>query len=249
MAKIVRKIFVPPKHNYPFVSSKRNPPFVPLKRNPPLNKTSVIIPCYNQAQWLSEAIESVLNQTYKNFEIIVINDGSSDNTSEVARSFPVKLIEQSNRGVSIARNLGIREATGLFILPLDADDKIRNDFLEQTVDQGDIVATWYEEFGNSNTQFCPSPEYTTVEDFKICNRINSSSLYKKEVWERIGGYDESEIMLLGYEDWDFWVRAVMAGYKINIIKEKLFYYRTHGPSRNAIAIANYEKLVQYIRSK
>src|SRR5215212_9338337 len=92
---------------------------------------SVIIPCYNQAHFLGEAIESVLSQSYKNFEIIVVDDGSSDNTSEVASSYEeVRLVRQENRGLSAARNAGITHSEGEYLVFLDADDRLLPKALE-----------------------------------------------------------------------------------------------------------------------
>src|SRR5215204_5307150 len=86
---------------------------------------SVIIPCYNQAHFLGEAIESVLAQSYPHFEIIVVDDGSTDNTFEVASHYSkVRLIRQENRGVSRARNAGLRESEGSYVVFLDADDRL-----------------------------------------------------------------------------------------------------------------------------
>ena len=92
---------------------------------------SVVIPCYNQAHFLGEAIESVLKQTYKHFEIVVVDDGSTDNTSEVARRYSgIRCIEQANQGLSAARNTGIRESKGEYLVFLDADDRLRPIALE-----------------------------------------------------------------------------------------------------------------------
>ena len=209
---------------------------------------SIIIPCYNYANWLPDAIESALNQDHKNIEVIVVNDGSTDNTSEVAKRYPVTLIEKNNGGLASARNLGIRNAHGIYILPLDADDKIAIDFVSKTVGRGDIVATWYQEFGDADRAYCPV-EHMDVEGFTECNRINCSSLYKREIWEKIGGYDESEIMRNGYEDWDFWLRALKAGYQITVVREKLFFYRKHGTSLVNKAESMMEELKKYITSK
>ena len=96
---------------------------------------SLIIPCYNYGQYISEAIESVLKQTYQNFEIIVIDDGSTEELTKQVVSelnYPKsKVIRQENRGLSAPRNGGIREARGEFIVPLDADDKLHPTFLQK----------------------------------------------------------------------------------------------------------------------
>ena len=102
-------------------------------------KVSIIIPCYNQAQYVSEAIESALNQTYKNVEIVVINDASKDNGADVIKGYANKypniifLDEKENKGVVKSRNLAILKSSGEYILPVDADDKIDSTFCEKAV--------------------------------------------------------------------------------------------------------------------
>ena len=99
------------------------------EESPPL--VTVVIPCYNQAHFLGEAIGSVLNQSYRNFEIIVVDDGSTDNTSEVASHYEeVRLVRQENRGLAGARNRGLGEANGEFLVFLDADDRLLPGALE-----------------------------------------------------------------------------------------------------------------------
>src|SRR3712207_1908731 len=100
---------------------------------PPL--VSVVIPCYNQAHFLGEAIESVLAQSYPNVEIIVVDDGSTDATSEVARSYPkVRLVRQENQGLSGARNAGLARSEGEYVVFLDADDRLLPEALETGVE-------------------------------------------------------------------------------------------------------------------
>lgn len=211
-------------------------------------RVSIVIPCYNQAQWLPEAIESALNQTIP-CEVIVVNDGSPDNTSEIAKMYPVRLIEKENGGLSSARNAGIKEATGQWILTLDSDDKIAPDFVEKCLkykDEYDIIGTGQEEFGDSNnkTIFKTNP---TFQDFVQNNQINCCSLYRKKIWEELGGYDEE--MRLGYEDWMAWLKATKLGYKVVTIPEYLFFYRKHGESMVTIAIKHHNELMQYMLSK
>jgi hypothetical protein len=220
-----------------------------LKTAPRVNeKVSIIIPCYNQAHWLCDAIESALNQTYKNIEIIVVNDGSPDNTSEVVRHYPIILIEKENGGLSSARNAGIKKAIGDYILPLDSDDKISPLYIEKTIGKGNIVSTWGLEFGNSSAELNPI-DNPTFDDFKIINRINYCSLYKKEVWEKVGGYDECDLMRHGCEDWDFWLRASKLGYNVFPVREVLFLYRKHGTSMINGAMSHYGEIKKYILGK
>src|SRR5919108_2036820 len=96
---------------------------------------SVIITSYNQARFLSDAIESVLTQTYSQFEIVVVDDGSTDHASEVVTRYPgVRYIHQDNQGLSAARNTGLRESNGAYLVLLDADDRLLPIALETGVD-------------------------------------------------------------------------------------------------------------------
>lgn len=211
-------------------------------------KVSIVIPCYKQAQYLPDAIESALKQTYKQVEVIVVNDGSPDNTTAVAKRFPrVKVIEKPNGGLSSARNAGIKAATGGWILTLDADDKLDPTFIEKTINKADIVATEQREFGNSSRHWKPYKESPTYTDFIKRNQINCCSLFRREIWEMVGGYDEQ--MRDGYEDWEFWIRATRAGYKVKVVWEELFFYRKHGDSMVMHAQKNHDKIFAYMRSK
>lgn len=209
---------------------------------------SIVIPCYNQSQWLPDAVNSALNQTVP-CEVIIVNDGSTDNTSEVAKMFDVKLIEKENGGLSSARNAGIKEAIGEWILTLDADDKISPDFVEKCLkhnNEYDIIGTGQQEFGESDSKhiFKTNP---TFQDFVQNNQINCCSLFRKKIWEELGGYDEE--MKIGYEDYDLWLRATHAGYKVVTIPEYLFFYRKHGVSMVTNAIKNHNQIKQYMLNK
>lgn len=211
---------------------------------------SVVIPCYNQAHFLRDAIESVRAQTYKDLEIIVVDDGSPDNTSEVAKSLGVRCIRKQNGGLSSARNAGIKEAKGEYILPLDADDKIKPNFLETVmtgIQEADIVSTWLLTFGNENRTWGSEHLRPGLNIMYRQNQINCCSLYRKSMWEDIGGYDEN--MRLGYEDWDFWLSALEKGYKIKVIPEHLFLYRKHSVSMLKDARKRHEEIVHYMRKK
>ena len=134
-------------------------------------------------------------------------------------------------------------------MTLDADDTIQPDFIEKCLfykDNYDIIGTGQQEFGDSNNKhiFKTNP---TFKDFVQNNQINCCSLFRKEIWETIGGYDEE--MKLGYEDWDYWLRATKAGYKVITIPEYLFNYRKHGKSMVTNAIKNHDKIKQYILNK
>ena len=114
-------------------------------------KVSVVIPCYKQGHFLADAIESALNQTYKPCEVIVVNDGSPDNTEYVCTQYEkVKYIKIKNSGVSVARNTGIKASKGEWLICLDADDKLQPEYIEKCVehiDKADVISTDYELFG------------------------------------------------------------------------------------------------------
>ncbi len=194
---------------------------------------SVIIPLYNQADFIEEAIESLSRQTFKNFEVIVVNDGSTDNSLDVIndlakkyKNLDIKVINQKNCGLSCARNRGIKESKSSLILPLDADDKLSKDALEEYLkafkeSKADIVIADTQNFG----------EYTSIGErwranFLLLpyeNQFNYCALYKKSVWQEVGGYKLN--MDGGYEDWEFWISCYERGFKFHFVKKPLFYYR------------------------
>jgi len=197
-------------------------------------KVSVIIPCYKHEQYLKEAIDSVLVQTYQDFEIVVVNDGSPGNVKKVLDEYwdpRVRLIEQQNKGLASARNLGISQAYGKLILPLDADDKLHPIFLEnavklsdsknnQVVVYSDFIAFWDD--GQQTEEKLPDYHFELLlqRDLMPC-----TILYPKSAWKKVGGY-KSE-MKHGYEDWEFAIALGELGYYGVRIPEHLFYYRQH----------------------
>lgn len=211
------------------------------------DKVSIVIPCYKQAHWLPDAIKSALAQTYKNIEVIVVNDGSPDDTSKVAKQFNVKLIVQENKGLSAARNAGIKKSAGGWILCLDADDKIQPDFVEKTIGKSDIVSTYIKTFGAEERIWKPQITNPTHKDLLEQNHLHCCSLFKKDVWTLTGGFDEA--MRDGYEDWDFWTRATQLGFYATVVEEPLFNYRKHGASMLTHARKNHDSIRQYMLSK
>lgn len=194
------------------------------------HRVSVVIPCYNHGKFLGEAIGSVRAQEYPDLDIIVVNDGSTDlQTLSVfdALDKDVVLIEQSNKGLAAARNRGIQEAAGEFILPLDADDRIGPGFIQQAVaamakdHEVGIVYGQTELFG-SKTGPWRKPDYAMPE-MLFENMIVASALYRKSDWESVGGYRPA--MTHAWEDWDFWLALINLGRKVVRLKDVTFYYR------------------------
>lgn len=221
-------------------------------------KVSVIVPCYNQAQYLDEALASVEQQTHANWECLIVNDGSPDNTEEVARKWTDKdprfiYLYQENGGVSSARNLGIEKAASDFILTLDADDKYETSFLEKAIsillnnEEIGIVSSWGRYFAmDKQMQVYKSIGKTTV-DFLFHNAAIGTSLFRKECWKQVGGYDENPAN--GYEDWEFYLRVCALGWKVHIIEEVLFFYRQNIGSRSAGMSRKHNETQKYIYLK
>lgn len=218
-----------------------------------LNPTvSVIVPCYNQGIYLDEAIESVLAQTYPNFEIIIVDDGSDDPTTiEILRDYRrerTRVIRTENRGVVNARNTAIARARGKYILPLDADDRIGDTYLEKAVkifDDNPAIGIVYceaEFFGERQGKW-ELPPYR-FPDILIRNAIFCSGFFRKADWQKISGYNPN--MIDGWEDYDFWLSIIETGSEIYRIPEILFYYRQRKYSRstdtNSRAIAIHARI-------
>jgi len=193
---------------------------------------SIIVPCYNQAEYLPEALQSVIEQSFSNWECIIVNDGSSDNTEEVAKKFikrdgRFKYILKENGGLSSARNMGISGAIGSFILPLDADDKIAADYSELALakfkkdPELKVVYCKAEKFGNELGAW-ELPDFS-LHKLSRQNMIFCSAIFKKDDWKRVGGYDEK--IIFGWEDWDFWISILKNGGKVCRLDRVGFYYR------------------------
>ncbi|MGL5065798.1 MAG: glycosyltransferase, partial [Microcoleus sp.] len=198
---------------------------------------SIIIPCYNYAQYLAEAVASAVSQTYQNWECIIVNDGSPDDTSAVAkqiiqtdnRQHKIKLLEKPNGGIADARNAGISQAAGKYILCLDADDRIHPEFLAATVkilEEKPAVGFAYtdiQEFGVKQDKV--SKGDFDLQRFLRSNQAPVTSLFRKEIFERVGGFNK--IMVKGWEDWEFWVSACEKGWTGFRLAQPYLYYRQH----------------------
>ncbi len=218
---------------------------------------SIIVPCYNQAQYLDEALRSVFDQTYSKWECLIVNDGSHDDTEDVVKLWiekdkRFKYIYQENKGVSSARNFGISHAIGEFILPLDADDKIEANYMELAIDvfqQDDSLKVVYckaMKFGDENELW--NLDKFSLENLAKKNMIFCSAMYRKIDWFKIGGYDVN--MKYGWEDWEFWISILKNGGTVNQIDKVGFYYRVNKKSRekNLMSI-QMKSLFEYLSVK
>jgi glycosyltransferase involved in cell wall biosynthesis/predicted NUDIX family NTP pyrophosphohydrolase len=193
---------------------------------------SVIIPCYNLGIYLDEAVQSVLAQTMHAFEIIIVDDGSTDKaTCALLNNFnrpKTRLVRQENKGLAAARNRGIRESTGRYICCLDADDRLQPEFLEKAFTVLDtqpavgFVTGYFQMFGERTDVFryqtCAFPEML------VYNQAVEPSLFRREAWERAGGYCET-FTSSGIEDWDLWITILELGYRAEVIPEIVWNYR------------------------
>lgn len=201
---------------------------------------SIIMPSYNQGPYLSEALESVLAQTYTNWECIIVDDGSKDHTAEVSKAYCAKdsriqYIYQENSGVSAARNNGVAHSKGEFVLPLDGDDKIAPEFLELTLKEIikdrniRVVYTDVQYFGARNDIYKLPP--FSIEQLMGMNVMCVTSLFRREDFDKTGGFNTN--MKEGFEDWDFWLSMFQDGEGTAVKTPKvLFYYRRKPVSRN-----------------
>lgn len=199
---------------------------------------SIIVPCYNQAQYLSEALESVLAQTMEDWECVIVNDGSTDNTLKIANEWAEKdnrfiVIDKENGGPSDARNVGIRASHGKYILPLDADDKIASTYLAKAVDylenhHDTKLVYCLAEFFDGETGPFVLPDYE-YEKMLWQNLIFCSAVYRRSDYDKTDGYNTN--MKHGFEDWDFWLSLLAKRDKVFCIPEVDFWYRKHGESR------------------
>ncbi len=198
-------------------------------------KVSAIIPCYNQGQYVDEAVDSVLNQTFQDLEIIVVDDGSTDEfTLEKLKNYTkpkTTVLHTTNQGLPAARNNGINIAKGEYILVLDADDYFEPTFLEKAVrvveqrPEVGIVACGICYFGSINRKIMPKSG-----DIRVClaqSGTVGSVFFRKICWEQAGGYHAH---VWGYEDWDFNLSVTKRGWQLHIIEEYLFNYRQHSVS-------------------
>jgi len=221
-------------------------------------KISVVIPCYNDKEYIQETVQSVLNQTFQDFEVIIVDDGSNEATKRVLakiKNEKLHVITQVNQGLSSARNNGIQAANGEYILTLDADDTFASTFLERAVtilnQQKNVgaVSSYCNIFAkNHQIIHHHSPIGGGVNNFLFDNNSVAFALFRKKCWQEIGGYDEQ--MKNGFEDWEFWIAMTKRDWNIFIIPEFLFNYRQKGQSMSKDSKMNFrESNLNYIYKK
>lgn len=215
-------------------------PHDPVGRDP---LVSVIIPCYNGEAYLGEAIESALAQTYPAVEVLVVDDGSTDRSPEIARKFPVRYIRQENRGLTASRNLGILESRGSYLVFLDADDRLRSEAIEtglrvlgerpecaMTVGDHLFISEDGSHLSDSRKACLLESHYEALLKSNFIEMI-SSVLFRRSVLEEVGGFD-TELRVA--EDYELYLRIARA-YPICCHSAVVAEYRMHqtNTSRNS----------------
>jgi GT2 family glycosyltransferase len=211
-------------------------------RVPEAPTVSVIIPCYNLGQYLDEAVESVLAQTYRDFEIVVVDDGSTDAVTralfEDYRRPRTRVIRSAHGGVSAARNLAIANTTGRYLCALDADDRLEPTYFEKAVPVLDadasiaFVSCWLRTFGDEEWEW--KPERCDLPTLLWEDTVLTASLVRREAVVAVGGYD-TKMPIQGLEDWDLWLTLAERGRHGVILPEVLFNYRRRAGSLSTIS--------------
>lgn len=199
-------------------------------------RISVVLTCHNLGAYIGEAVDSVLAQTFRDFEILIVDDGSTE--PETRRALeryerpPTRVLRTANRGLPGARNLGLREAQGTYVCCLDADDLLLPNWFEKAAASLDadpslaFVSHWLHAFGDREWEWTPeSCDFPALLDR---NTVNGAALVRRDALLAVGGYDES--MRQGCEDWELWVRMTARGYRGTILKEVHFLYRQRADS-------------------
>ncbi len=212
------------------------------ERDEGANGVSIVVPCFNLGRFLGEALESAFAQTVPAVEVIVVDDGSTEDILPIVAQWPARYIRVANRGLPSARNVGLMNARGRAFLPLDADDWIDPTYIEKTLPLlEDVVCVGLQEHGTRNGTYTPGCdlglENLTLEAERASNRLFYCSLFRTSLLREVGGYNGR--MVFGYEDWDLWVDLMQRGARITSVDEPLFHYRTRADSMLADTEANH----------
>lgn len=200
-------------------------------------EVSIIIPCYNHGKFLPETIDSLKSIDSQKVEIIIVNDGSTDiETIKVLDELQSKgysIINKKNEGLGAARNTGIKESKGKYILPLDSDNKIELEYITSALNifnsDSNVDVVYSDKFLFGIIQKEDKLPDFNLQKMMLENYIDACAFFKKELWIKLQGYDE-KMPYMGYEDWDYWLRASFAGAKFYHIPKCLFHYRVEHSS-------------------
>ena len=200
--------------------------------------TSVVIPSFNLAWCVMDAVESALGQTVPPIEVIVVDDGSTDDTERILRAYAshplVRVIRRKNGGLVSALNEGIRASTGEWFVPLDGDDRIASRYIELTThvaekQKAHAVYTDFATFGAQEAQY-GTPHSFPPRDIRYENHFMSTALFQRAAWDEIGGYMEADG---DWCDWGLWLALANPKWRVVGLHLPLFFYRRHPTSKSA----------------
>jgi|694.fasta_scaffold85580_3 glycosyltransferase involved in cell wall biosynthesis len=227
-----------------------------MKENNP--SVSFIIPYYNAGETIQQTIDSIFNQDYDNFDIWIVNDGSTDQQSidklkDFEGNFKIKILHQQNTGPSIARNNAIKQSNANFIIPIDSDDKILSYAISKSLaffQEDSKIGVVYgdiKHFGLKN-QIKFQQEFDIKRQL-LWNQVALCTIIKKEVFDAVGYFDE-ELSKPGLEDWEFWIRVYERGWYFKKVDELLFEVRASQQSRTyQVANKNLTEIKRYVYQK
>lgn len=224
-----------------------------------MNKLAVIILCYNHGKYLPRSIESAINQNSSDYEIIIVNDGSTDNTQQIAESYAQKyekisVIRQDNGGLSSARNTGIRNTQSEYILLLDADDWISSTYVSEAIAYMDAhpecyvfmpKVQWHDACNGTTGIYS---EYSSYRNALLYGQ-NAHNVFRKSHCIAVGGFDES--MRKGIEDWEFFVRYLYKDKNVYLSPSIQYHYQINASegSLSQSAGKNFQDIYSYIYYK
>lgn len=220
------------------------------------SNVSVIVPCFNHGEFLPEAVASVTNIKRDDVELIVVDDGSTDERTRTEidgiTAQGIKVIRQENKGLAAARNAGILASEGEYILPLDADNRLRPGYIGHGIrileanSQVGVVYGDAEYIGARTGRWHVGP--FTRNQLLQWNYIDACAVYRRRIWEQNGGYDGT-MPVQGFEDWDFWLGALEHGWQFAYVPEVLFDYRKAQESMLTRATKFEEEVARFVATK
>lgn len=219
---------------------------------------SIIIPCYNTELTLSDTLESVLKLNFEDWEAIIINDGSTDSLETIALNYVekdnrFKYHKKENGGLASARNFGIQNSKGKYILPLDSDNLLDSNFISKAI-------PFFNNDSNLGVVYGDAKYFGEKDDVRIVgefdkyrilnsNYIDACALIKKDVFNEVGLYD-AFMPHQGHEDWEFWIRVINTKFTFFYIPEIVFHYRVLKSSMIRSFTPEMEnKNIRYIKNK